>query len=237
MNALTLQKAEAERQLALAQQQTNSLVERIGNINATLGRQIQLIDMIAAELGDLDGANDDVALQFKAVGDNIMVIMNMLNSSAPPGQGPAPAPAPAPVVPGPQQVDDLYNKFINLNQQKKDLFYRNLQNTANRGSIKIIQENINTPGPGPVDTIKAELAKILANNNSALVKGGKSRKYKKQKTMKKRHKKTRKLGKNYKGGYVYSASKDLDKASSIISASSRSRSRSNKSKKSSRSMK
>ena len=233
MNALTLQKAEAERLLAIAQQQTTSIVDRIGQINATLGNQIQLIDTIAAELGDLDGANDDVALQFKAVGDNIMVIMNMLNNSAPPG----PPPGPPPPVPGPpQQVDALYNNFINMNQQKKDLFYRNLQSTPSRGSIRIIQENIrgaiDNRDEQAINIIKGELAKILANNNAALVRGGKSRKYKKQKTMKKRHRKTRKPSKNYKGGYVYSASKDLDKASSIISASSSSKSRSNKSKKS-----
>ena len=233
MNALTLQKAEAERLLAIAQQQTNSIVERIGQINATLGNQIQLIDTIAAELGDLDGANDDVALQFKAVGDNIMVIMNMLNNSAPPG----PPPGPPPPVPGrAQQVDALYNNFINMNQQKKDLFYRNLQSTPSRGSIRIIQENIrgaiDNRDEQAINIIKGELAKILANNNAALVRGGKSRKYKKQKTMKKRHRKTRKPSKKYKGGYVYSASKDLDKASSIISASSSSKSRSNKYKKS-----
>ena len=233
MNALTLQKAEAERLLAIAQQQTNSIVERIGQINATLGNQIQLIDTIAAELGDLDGANDDVALQFKAVGDNIMVIMNMLNNSAPPG----PPPGPPPPVPGrAQQVDALYNNFINMNQPKKDLFYRNLQNTPSKGSIRIIQENIrgaiDNRDEQAINIIKGELAKILANNNAALVRGGKSRKYKKQKTMKKRHRKTRKPSKKYKGGYVYSASKDLDKASSIISASSSSKSRSNKYKKS-----
>ena len=236
MNALTLQKAEAERLLAIAQQQTNSIVERIGQINATLGNQIQLIDTIAAELGDLDGANDDVALQFKAVGDNIMVIMNMLNNSAPPGPAPPGPPPPGPPPPAPGRVDALYNTFINMNQQKKDLFYRNLQSTPSRGSIRIIQENIrgaiDNRDEQAINIIKGELAKILANNNAALVRGGKSRKYKKQKTMKKRHRKTRKPSKKYKGGYVYSASKDLDKASSIISASSSSKSRSNKSKKS-----
>jgi hypothetical protein len=47
--------------------------------------------------------------------------------------------------------------------------------------------------------------------------------------MKKKHRKTRKLAKkNYRGGYVYSASKDLDKASSVISASSSSKSSSGK---------
>ena len=44
--------------------------------------------------------------------------------------------------------------------------------------------------------------------------------------MKKRSKRTKKLMKNLKGGYVYSSSKDLDKASSIISASSNSKSNS-----------
>ena len=65
--------------------------------------------------------------------------------------------------------------------------------------------------------------------------GGKSRRHKRRggrKTMKKRNKRTKKLMKNLKGGYVYSSSKDLDKASSIIRASSKpnskSKSKSNK---------
>ena len=47
------------------------------------------------------------------------------------------------------------------------------------------------------------------------------------KTMKKRHRKSRKLVKrSYKGGYTYSSSRELDKSSSIISDSSGSNSKS-----------
>ena len=247
MNALTLQKAEAERQLALAQQQTNSLVERIGNINATLGKQIQLIDMIAAELGDLDGANDDVALQFKAVGDNIMVIMNMLNSSAPPIQGRGGEPFVPEPLPGLDRtgLQPAYNAEQNANRLKR-LYALPDPKPQYTEFIKMLKPDVrnaisNVIGqkdtPATFDALKKILAQYKTTVPDVIVMGGKSRKYKKRKTMKKRHKKTRKLSKNYKGGYVYSASKDLDKASSIISASSSSKSRSNKSKKSSRSMK
>ena len=252
-NRLTEEKDAAVRQLALIQQETGQLVENINRINATLAAQIETIDTIVAGLVNLDDANDAVAAKFTSVTQNITDIMAMLSATAqgPQVQGPGPqgppTEPPPPVPTRAQQVDGLYNNFINMTQQKKDLFYRNLQNTDNRGSTRIIQENIRKAiddrDEQSINNIKGELAKILANNNGSLLRGGKYRNYKKRKTMKKRHRKTRKLSKNrknYKGGYVYSASRDLDKASSVISASSNSKSRSNrkdKTKKQIRSMK
>jgi ABC-type transporter Mla subunit MlaD len=226
---LDRQKQEAERNLASAQQQNNSLVERIGQINATLGNQIELINTIVAELGDLDNANDDVALQFKAVGDNIMAIMNMLNN---PGQGGAET-----VAQFSPDVENLYQRFINADQRAKDNFYRNLNGTPNQSSINIIQQNIRNAidrnNQQSINIIKSELQKILNSGNVPLL-GGKSRRHKRHKTMKKRHRKTKKY---LKGGYIYSASKELDKASSIISAPSRSKSNRKEKSRKSRSIK
>jgi chromosome segregation ATPase len=257
---LDRQKKELERQVASVQEQSNSLIERFGIINATLGQQITLIDSIVDELGDLDNENDDVSIQFKAVGDNIMAIMNMINN---PGQGGAEQGAQQVNQQANQQanqqvnqqanqqanqqmnqqvnqqmnqqVEDLYQRFINSEQTKKDSFYRNLNGTPNQSSINIIQNNIKRAverdDEQSIKSIKDELQKIINSGNVPLL-GGKTRRHKrhgKRKTMKKKHRKTRKpIKKKYKGGYVYSSSRDLDKASSVISASSSSKSTSNK---------
>jgi chromosome segregation ATPase len=140
---LTTQKEAAERGLAAAREETSNIVGKIGVINDRLVQQIKFIDTIVNGLGDLDDVADDVAIQFKAVGDNIAAIMDMINSSDP---------------------DSISSRTRSKDKQS----------------------------------------------------GG-------RKTMKKKHRKTRNLAKkNLKGGYVYSSSKDLDKASSIISASSKS---------------
>ena len=237
---LDRQKKELERQVASVQEQSNSLIERFGIINVTLGQQITLIDTIVGELGDLDNENDDVSIQFKAVGDNIMAIMNMINN---PGQGGAEQATQQGNQQvnqqgnqqGNQQVEDLYQRFINSEQTKKDSFYRNLNGTPNQSSINVIQNNIKRAvernDEQSIKAIKDELQKIINSGNVPLL-GGKTRRHKrhgKRKTMKKKHRKTRKpIKKKYKGGYVYSASRDLDKASSVISASSSSKSTSNK---------
>ena len=108
-------------------------------------------------------------------------------------------------------------------------FIKTLGADAKNAISKVIGQK---DSPATFDLLKKILGHYKPDVPDVIVTGGKSRKYKKQKTMKKRHGKTRKLSKTYKGGYVYSASKDLDKASSIISASSSSKSRSNKTKKS-----
>ena len=69
--------------------------------------------------------------------------------------------------------------------------------------------------------IKTYLTKYNLIIPKEILSGGKRKQ--KRKTMKKRRRKTRKLMKKYqKGGYTYSTSKDLDKASSVISNSSKS---------------
>ena len=100
------------------------------------------------------------------------------------------------------QLEPNYRQYIEENMQS--------QNTINQKNIQNI---------------------LSRNYRGDLLKGGKRKR--KQKTMKKiGNKRTKKLMKNLKGGYVYSSSKDLDKASSIISASSKSKSNSNSKSKS-----
>ena len=197
-NRLTEEKDAAVRQLALLQQETGQLVENINRINATLAAQIETIDTIVAGLVNLDDANDAVAAKFTSVTQNITDIMAMLSATVqgpqvqgPQVQGPQvqgpPTEPPPPVPSRAQQVDVLYNNFINMTQQKKDLFYRNLQSTPSRGSIRIIQENIrqaiDNRDEESINNIKREIAKILENNNGMLLRGGKSHNYKKRKTM------------------------------------------------------
>ena len=73
----------------------------------------------------------------------------------------------------------------------------------------------------------ATLKQILEQNKlkvPTIINGGKSRRHKRRggrKTMKKRHRRTHK---KMRGGYVYNTSKELDRASSVISKSSSSRS-------------
>lgn len=206
---LNEQKKDAESQLASAQKETDSLIQKIGNINATLGTQIELIDTIANELGDLGSDSDDVAIQFKAVGDNIMAIMNMINN---PSQGNSSASVNAANV----SQTPLYDKFMKLNDEQKAQIYRELGNTYAK-SIELTQLS-NDPSK------KKNIQNILSQRYSGdLLKGGR----RKRKTKKMRHRKTKKT---YKGGYVYNSNKNLDKSSSVISSSTTPSSKKNSSK-------
>jgi len=235
---LDKQKEDAENNLVSAQQQIDSIIQKIGQLNTALVNQIQLIDTIANELGDLD--NGDVAEQFKSITDNIKVIVDMLNSAGQGGdeevvqQGQADA----------YNVQENFDRLLALyNQPEPKTQYNNFIDSMVTPVLKrqiAMELNIlktNRDATTRDNSLK-KLKQILGQNSikvpGVIVTGGKSRNYKKRKTMKKRHRKThklsknRKLSKNYKGGYVYSASKDLDKASSVISASSNSKTRSNR---------
>ena len=91
------------------------------------------------------------------------------------------------------------------------------------GSITRREKNLMEMVRSPPN--KTEIMNILNNKKLIIpdpnISGGKRKR--KHKTMKKRRRRTRKLVKKYqKGGYTYSTSKDLDKASSVISNSSKS---------------
>jgi chromosome segregation ATPase len=225
---LDKQKEEAEKNLVSAQQQIDSIIQKIGQLNTALVNQIQLIDTIANELGDLD--NGDVAEQFKAVTDNIKVIVDMLNSA---GQGEGGAEAAAVQQPI-YDVEQNFNKLNELHLNKDIGQYQRYVQGLNgqiQNQIGRVINDVERNDPQAIATLKQILEQNKLNVPT-IMNGGKSRRHKRRggrKTMKKKHRKTRKLAKkNYRGGYVYSASKDLDKASSVISASSSSKSSSGK---------
>jgi chromosome segregation ATPase len=225
---LDKQKEEAEKNLVSAQQQIDSIIQKIGQLNTALVNQIQLIDTIANELGDLD--NGDVAEQFKAVTDNIKVIVDMLNSA---GQGEGGAEAAAVQQPI-YDVEQNFNKLNELHLNKDNGQYQRYVQGLNgqiQNQIGRVINDVERNDPQAIATLKQILEQNKLNVPT-IMNGGKSRRHKRRggrKTMKKKHRKTRKLAKkNYRGGYVYSASKDLDKASSVISASSSSKSSSGK---------
>lgn len=223
--ALTQQKADIEKQFNDAQTEVNSLIGRIADINNTLVKQIELIDTIAGELDD----NTEVANGFKAIADNIQAIMNMINNPNPRDTF-IPPPLLGNTKTGTQPNNNfpLYNKFMDLTPQGKNNILGLITNTADNEFIKSILPNEGFDS----DDDKQKMEDILKNHKNALDKeyeitdkgftGGK----RKRKTRKRSHKKTKKTKKGLKGGYVYSSSKELDKASSVISDSSYSKSRS-----------
>jgi len=224
---LDKQKEEAEKNLVSAQQQIDSIIQKIGQLNTALVNQIQLIDTIANELGDLD--NGDVAEQFKAVTDNIKVIVDMLNSAGQ-GEGGAEAAVQQPIYDVEQNFNKLNELHLNKDNGQYQRYVQGLDGQIQRQIGRVIND-VERNNPQAISTLKQILEQNKLNVPTSM-NGGKSRRHNRRggrKTMKKKHKKTRKLAKkNYRGGYVYSASKDLDKASSVISASSSSKSSSGK---------
>lgn len=215
LTQLTQQKTEAERKLAASQQEIEGLVQRIAQINTSLANQIELIDQITNELGNISDDNDDIAIQFKAVGDNIMAIMNMINN---PGSGGAEAA----VEQIAYDIEDNFNNLMALHSLvDKGQFLRYI-GSLKGGLQNEINQVINNAEKGNRDSIQT-LKNILSTNklkvNPPSNSGGKRR----HRTMKKRHRRTRK---KMRGGYIYSSSKELDKSSSVISDSSSSRKKS-----------
>ena len=88
------EKKTMESQLAEAQGQLSDIIGRIAQINDTLIRQILLIDGIVEELNLPNDNGEDVTTQFKAVGDNIQAIINLINNPGPsPSSGPSSGPS------------------------------------------------------------------------------------------------------------------------------------------------
>jgi predicted nucleic acid-binding Zn-ribbon protein len=206
VKTLTDEKTTIQNQLTAKTAEMNDLVTRIGQINAYLLQQIGLIDTITAELGDLDSGN--IADQFQAISTNIQSIVNMINN---PGTGGAEAIPPSQPNPYP-----FYNKFVKLPEQQKIEILQNLGGEEYASQIENDLQNLNESKKNNINNI------LMRRYKGDLLKGGKSR----CRTMKKHHKRTHK---KMRGGYIYSSSKELDKASSVISASSGSKSTSSKS--------
>jgi len=108
---LTEEKATIERNLAQSQQDSAQLVTQISQINDALKNQINLIQTISNELGDIN--NGEIGQQFQAVQDNITAIMGLLNEQ---GQG----------------HRGGYNKVIKNKKTKKIKRTKNLQKSYNK---------------------------------------------------------------------------------------------------------
>ena len=252
---LIKQKAEAESNLKTAQTQIDGFIARLGAINETLLKQIEIIDNIYKELGEFD-TDETVTNKFKEISDNIANIMNMINSpevasgegssfemgsssSGEEGSGEEGFEEDGSKLTindfkdldnikqlNPQQKNEMLQKYGNLSLDEKKDILQKLTLKVNPSLIKPIQNIIKQNDPAVINNALNQ----IINGNYV---GGK--RHRKRKTMKKRHRKTKKILRNghklrnghaLKGGYVYSSSKELDRTSSVINGLSKSRTRS-----------
>ena len=223
---LTNEKNEAETKLADSTQQINSLIQRIAQINDTLVKQIALIDTITAELGDLDDSNDTISMEFKAVADNIISVINMINNPT----GPPPPPPKTMMSTSRNAAQSNYNYLMSLsnNPNKLAKFYseNEAKGPTQKGYVDIIKANLDAAKKGDNN---AKNLVMDANNNLWMSNNGLAggRKTKRRKSRAK--KSTKKYKRKQKGGYVYSTGsskeqKELDRRSSVVSNSSASKS-------------
>ena len=197
IEVLNAEKNEAIRNLNTAQTEINSLIDRLTQINRSLIQKIEMIDRITQSL-DMDN-DKDVSTAFKAISDNIQAIMIMINNPS--------TSAPRATASTPFDLS-LYNQFSKLNPDKQAQIV-NLMDDADRDLVWSWRESALAGDPVNQKNIQNMFSRKYPGIMSS---GGKRRK-----TMKRRGRKHRKT---YKGGYVYSSSKELDKASSVISTSS-----------------
>jgi hypothetical protein len=198
-----LAQTEAVNNLSSLQKDQENLIVSLGNINSFLTKQLELIDSINVNSPNIE--------EYTSLLDTIQTglggVISNINQA----------------VSAPVNSDTLvYDKFISLTPDQQE----SILQTLSFNDKTYIEDNMNTTDI----VVKRNIRNMLKRYTGDLLKGGKRKR--KQKTMKRRSKRTKKLMKNLKGGYVYSSSKDLDKASSIISASSNSNSNSNSKSKS-----
>lgn len=212
-NTLEQEKKSAQDALNATNEQVKTLVKRIEDINGYLGQQIGLINRIADELGDLQSGN--VAEQFNIISGNIDLIRKMIDS----GSGGAEA-STSNNYDIDKNIDNLRKLRSLTDKREYGQFIRSIGDGQIARQINDNISNFDRNDQTALDNIK----NILINNNIQVPEpkvtyGGKRR----HKTMKKRHRRTRK---KMRGGYIYSTSKELDKASSIVSSSSNSKTKS-----------
>lgn len=213
---------EAVNKLSALQTEQNNLVNNLGEINSLLTRQLELISNI-----NTDGANDaEYSELLDTIQSSLGGVISEINQA----------------VSGQNQnqsaydVESNYNNLMRLQDENKLNAF--LDNNTDGTVKRAIQTNISNAKNGDPQSID-EIKRVLSANQIKVkppssIFGGKRR----SKTMKKKNSKTRKLNRKLKqrGGYTYSSSRELDKASSIVSSSSGSRTKSksknkNKSKK------
>lgn len=170
-------------------------------INDALVQKIKLIDTIAGEFGD----NREVLQGFQAITDSIQAIMLMLNN-------PDSFPRPNATARTTTMETPLYDKFIKLSEDNQDAILNEISDVR-PDLYRTLIENLKNKTLIDRQNVQTILKDFYKGD---LLRGGRMR----RRTMKKLGKNMKKSRKVYKGGYVYSSSKELDKASSIITADS-----------------
>ena len=206
--------------LKALQQEHEGLITNLGTINQFLVKQLELISSINIEQPN----TDDYTSLLETIQNGLTGVIGEINRAVNPADSAA-------TLKNRSRSEDLSDAS---DEAKKDKLYKLFNETENknlfygqisRTSANTIQKNVRNAKSGNADAIKIIKDILFANKDKAEfylkpLSGGKRR----RRTMKKRQRKTRKLMKKMRGGYVYNTSKELDRASSVISKSSSSRS-------------
>ena len=194
---------EAVNNLAILQKEQDGLINNLSSINGFLTKQLELISNINTDQPNIDEYNG----LLETIQSGLGGVINEINQAV----------LPSSTTQSSSQTP-LYDKFIKLSEQQKQQVLSQME----RQYANTILTNIQNPTPENKMNINNIL---LRHYNGNLLRGGKKIKNSKNKTNKlnKKHK-TKKHLRRQKGGYTYSSSKELDKASSIVSASSNTKS-------------
>ena len=193
---------EAVNKLSALQTEQTNLVNNLGEINSLLTRQLELISNINTEQPN-DAEYSELLDTIQSSLGGVISEINQAVSGQNQNQSA-------------YDVESNYNNLMSLYDTNR--FNAFLDNNTDGTVKRAIQTNIREAknrNPQSIDEIKRVLtANQIKVRPPSSISGGKRR----SKTMKKKNSKTRKL--KQRGGYVYSSSKALDKASSIVSSSS-----------------
>lgn len=215
----TLQKGieEAERaqtqainDLNALQKEQGDLITNLGTINAFLTRQLELITSINTEQPN----GTDYTTLLETIQNGLTGVIGEINQAVATNTTTAVAT---------NTTTPLYDKFVKLSKEQQDEIFSMIGQKYAQQIMKDIKL--------PTSINKTNIQNILRRYYQGdLLRGGrrkrktiKKRHIRTRKTMKKRHRRTRK---KMTGGYVYSSSNKLDKASSVISESFDSKSKS-----------
>jgi predicted nucleic acid-binding Zn-ribbon protein len=221
---LTDDKKALEDNLNAKTNEVNGLANNIQMITGSLAKQIENINQIADQLGDLD--NGEIGEEFGIITQNITAIIELLEGRRSGGAETIPQP-PLPDY----DVETNFNNLLNLHNESPSGQYlqymEKLKRMPNGGIIKRDIDNLIKRAEEGNGAAIEEIKRILKTNKLKVDTyrqfGGKRR----HKTMKKRHRRTRK---KMRGGYVWKRDKNLDNASSVVSISSNSKFKSYSSK-------
>lgn len=202
---------DAVNKLADLQKEQDGLIENLGTINAFLAQQLNLIDSIKTEEPDIGNFTDlldsiQQGLTGVITGINSAVATNIDTTSKK----------------GPYNIEENMRnlKALRSNPDKRPYrqFIKSIKDGYIQRDIDYQIGNYDSKDPNAIRIIRDILERNKIEVPAPSTRGGKRR----RKTMKKRHRRTRKM----RGGYVWKEDDKLKNSSSVISASSGSKSRS-----------